>query len=392
MKQHLLVAEPHADGHRSSYVRWIVEGMAARNHTVLVVTTEAAADNPVLNSMLADKERITIHTMPELRWNESPSGRFSLLWREWQYWRWFRRCGALARASARIDAVVMPYLDYCFHVVALLGSPFRGLPWCAITMRTVVAEGESVRRGVRWRLLPRILRQCSLTALFVISPSFTKRLEQINKGIWRKLRYLADPGELRSVESRPRARELLDIPAAAFTLLVFGTIDERKGLLRLLPAVRQLSRSRDFRVLIVGRQSEEIRSALSNAEHAEMVRSRRLIILNRFVDDREQGLVFAASDAVWLGYENHEHMSGVMVLAGLAGLPIVATERGEIGQLARRLELGPVVNVTSIESVLQGLTLLCSEEHRSRYGACGRRAFSDHSPEAFAATIDAAFQ
>ena len=50
--------------------------------------------------------------------------------------------------------------------------------------------------------------------------------------------------------------------------------------------------------------------------------------MNRYLNMDEENMVFSAADVVWLGYQGHYHMSGVLVQAGVMGLPVVASDEG----------------------------------------------------------------
>jgi glycosyltransferase involved in cell wall biosynthesis len=64
---------------------------------------------------------------------------------------------------------------------------------------------------------------------------------------------------------------------------------------------------------------------------------------------------FRAADLVWLGYQSHFSMSGVLVLAAIAGVPVVSTHKGLIGWMTREHELGDVIDVERASEVTQCL-------------------------------------
>src|SRR5690606_23421565 len=85
------------------------------------------------------------------------------------------------------------------------------------------------------------------------------------------------------------------------------------------------------------------------------------------------------ADAVWLGYESHHYMSGVLVLAGLAGLPVVATDEGEVGAFVREHEMGALIDRAGVESVRAALAALADAPARARWGLRASTAVAEHT-------------
>jgi glycosyltransferase involved in cell wall biosynthesis len=269
-----------------------------------------------------------------------------------------------------VDMVIIPYLDYCFHAMALTGSPFGDTPWAAITMRLTHVPGLDTRR----LLLRRLLRDPHLRLLFSLT-ALDARWRRI-RGT-SKLRYLPDPGDLREPMDRDAARRDLGIPADALVILVYGTIDDRKGLVPLMEALECASAPSAV-LLVVGRQSAEIRNYVAAPRFTSTREQARLIEVDQFVDDAMQGRAFAASDVVWLGYVGHSGMSGVLVLAGLARRAVIVTNAGELGRLAREHAFGPTVEAGDTEAIVAALREVNDPQVRARSAQACHRAFEAH--------------
>jgi glycosyltransferase involved in cell wall biosynthesis len=297
----------------------------------------------------------------------APAPLASRLSREFEYRRCFRDAAMKAKG---VDLVIIPYLDYCFHAMALTGSPFGDTPWAAITMRLTHVPGLHTRR----LLLRRLLRDPHLRLLFSLT-ALDARWQRI-RGT-SKLRYLPDPGDLREPMDRDAARRDLGIPADALVILVYGTIDDRKGLVQLVEALASAAAPSAV-LLVVGRQSAEIRKYLATPRFTSIRGQGRLIEVDQFVDDATQAGAFAAADVVWLGYVGHLGMSGVLVLAGLARRAVIATSAGELGRLAREHLLGPVVDVGHAEQIVAALRAVKDPELRARFAESCHRTFEAH--------------
>ena len=171
----ILIVEPHADGHHASYVRWLLQAMGRRHWTAVIATTAEALAHPSLNSIIAEFGDVGLHIMKDIpRGGRRARGYLWLVRREFAYWREFQRAAQQVSVKMPIDAVILPYVDYCFFALAILRSPFHRHPWCGISMRLrVAAEQRDERTAVpfKWRAARRLLGDPGLKALFVINPS-----------------------------------------------------------------------------------------------------------------------------------------------------------------------------------------------------------------------------
>jgi len=390
----VLIVEPHASGHHASYLRWIVKGAHARRWRVVIATSRAALSHPSLGCLSTDCGDVELHLIADLPIDGGPAVRkHRLIRRELLYWKAFKRAAAEVSRQSPIDAVILPYIDYCFHALAILGSPFRGLPWCGISMRLRldIDESRSAPRspsGLKWRLARRILGGKTLRMLFSINPSVQDMPSGwCSPALSSKLRYVCEPAEFHPAGGRDEARTALGIDAGKIAILAFGVIDERKGIDSLLNALVSHEDLENYVVILAGRQSAGVRNQLRIAPGADLESSNRLIVMDRFLTDIEQNALFTAADVAWLGYRNHIYMSGVLVLAGRAGMPVLGTRHGEIGRLIAKYGLGLSVSVDRPAELTAALLEMRDARTRTEMGQRARTAFAGHTAENFAAEI-----
>lgn len=389
-----IVLEPFATGHRPTYVSWITDTLLRCDVDVRIVAPRPVLDHPAIAS-LTDATRGG--SRPHLVEVDAPpvsSGRRGALalWRfEQQMHAWLadahRRASGLDDST---DLVVVPYLDYCFHYIAINGSPFRGARWCGITMRT-----EFPRQGVRWsaraalriRLLQRMLGQPALHAVFSIDPSAREYIaERSTDRRWSALRYLPDRAETVPVQPRARARESLGLPSDERVVLLFGSIDPRKGLPELLEGAAARADSNRWTVLVAGRQTPHAR-ALINTWRASHESGPQLWIHDAFVEPSLAGTLFGACDVVWVGYPAHRSMSGVLVQAALAGKSVIAHEGTLIAALAEQGGVGTVCDVRLPQAVARALGLAVHPDRLAAARTAGPLSFAAHRPESAAQAL-----
>ena len=184
------------------------------------------------------------------------------------------------------------------------------------------------------------------------------------------------------------ARSSLGIRRGAVVIFVYGGISERKGIGELLTALGTLCGNQDVDVIIAGRQSKSVRETIDSPGFAPLVATGQLHQIDRFLNVKEELLVFSAADIVWLGYKDFSMMSGVLVQAGQMSLPVIATSDGLIGRLTKTHGLGLVVDIRDGCEVRRAIEVLAgSSALRMEFGKNGKKKFSAHTVCNFVDTI-----
>jgi len=136
--------------------------------------------------------------------------------------------------------------------------------------------------------------------------------------------------------------------------------------------------------MFAGRQDEDVESFLKSPLGTRLKTSGRFHQINRHLNSDEENMVFSAADVIWLGYQGHYHMSGVVVQAGVMGLPVLACEEGLIGWLTRRFKSGLVVSISSPSAIAKAIEDLSQNvKVAQQYGENGRLAYASHTEENF---------
>lgn len=331
---HVHLFEPRADGHRMQYVRRLVEAAPAGWRLSLSTFPSALAHPGTQAALAAGGSRlatVTIAGEPDFDQRVRGADGFAL---QPAYWRLMRRHWRGLDAAARGDLVVVPYLDYASYAIGAFGSPFVDTPFAGILMRPdfhwaeqgVVAPRARHARLKRC-LFGRLLKHRRLRCLLTIDPSLRDWAAHARPSGHERLRYADDPADLRGDGGRDEARRHFGLRPDATVLLLFGSIDLRKGLRALLELARRSDLPDDVQVLVAGRQSDEVRALLA----ATPLPPGRLVQADRYVSRQEEWLAFAAADFGWVAYEGFYGPSGVLAQCQQAGLAIVHRGEGLIG-------------------------------------------------------------
>lgn len=221
------------------------------------------------------------------------------------------------------------------------------------------ANSREKLQGWRKRQLIRlVVRRRSLKALFCLDPFVVPTLNQ-----WAKravATYLPDPVEVYTTTDAEAAslRNHLHIEPGRQIMLVFGQLDERKGLFILIEALKRLPPDQQVRwcLLLAGPVDESLIPALTTSlDTLTADTAVQLVRQHSFVTERDIQSYFTLSDLIVTLYQRHIGMSAVLVRAAAAGKPVLSSDYGLMGQLVKTRQLGQAVNAESPAAVADAL-------------------------------------
>jgi len=375
---HILIVEVNLDGHHAIYLQKIAESYMRLGHVVTVVVSENCRNHNCLNYLFEIfNHQLQIYGLKKLDLERAFKSKFGDVGREIWLWNLFRKTHTSIDKNRKVDFVLLPYGDYCLNAFGLLGSPFGKSAWGAICMRPAfhlkecgVIAPTTVLLNIKRHLFKRALQIKTLNTLFSIDELLPTYINKKYPKIANKLVYLPDPAEppmnLDSTELRQRYR----IPLNAKLILVYGAINERKGILNLLDALELSPALCEWHALVVGRQSQEVRDALSTVRWSKLNQSNRIHAIDEFVTDEIEHHVFAICDVVWVAYVKHYTMSGVIVRAGMNHKPVISCKEGLIGWFVRVHGVGLIVdsNIEGIQKVIVALEVKRLSEELGKAG------------------------
>ncbi len=390
-----MIAEPQPDGHRMHYVRYVAAELLARGATVQLLTTRKALSHPAYKLLASETAGDVETIIMETGWEDRVLGQDDLPRRQLRFFVQFKRYFGTAPRKQRPAVLFVPTLDHCDKLIGAFGSPFGTIPFTGLALALKFhfrAMGvikpfradDPVEEFLYWKML----RRDSLRRFFTIDKSLVEYVGQRQPELAHKVDYVPDPVEIRAEMSRADARALLRLSPRSCVVLVYGEIEKRKGIECLLRATDDPNFPVDAVIVLAGPQTEEVRALVGGERACRLRLDGRLVEVDRFLVGRDEDVVFGAADIVWLGYENFYWMSAVMIQAGRAGLPVIASPSGLVGRLNREHLLGLEV-VPSDRSAVAGAvrrlaadTLLAAE-----LGENGRRLARSHDAKAFAVSI-----
>lgn len=293
---------------------------------------------------------------------DSGMSRFRRNFREWQLF-----CN-YAEALQTTHALIM-YLDTCELPLAMgMRSP---CPFSGIYFRPTFHYQMFVNykpnfkdKQQQWRerlTWVRILNHPQLETVFCLDPFAVTALSTQSQNA--KVVHLPDP-----VQPYPSIsldlemlRTQLRVETDRRVFLLFGGLDERKGIYQLLEAIQLLSPElcEHLCLLLVGgtdpNQQVTIRQKI-----AVICQTQPLQVIEHyeFIPEADVPSYFQLADAILAPYQRHVGMSGILLLAAAAGKPVLSSDYGLMGELAQQYQLGLVVDSTKPTEIAKALATL----------------------------------
>jgi glycosyltransferase involved in cell wall biosynthesis len=385
----VLILELGAVGHHPSYVRWLLESDLSKSANITLASRREMFEHPAIRDCAVPFTPHQIDVGPELQASLDDVSSAGLIRNSWIIGNLYRKAYFTLARSASIDFVIVAFLDYCLLGLAVPQEAFEGTPWMTITMRTmfhyghmgVSAPQQKLKTTIRRLLFYRILKQKSMIAILTIDPTLAEFAAQQRNPVLRKIEYLADPAKHHSVlPPKAFAKRQLGIPEDARVVLLYGEISRRKGVFSLVEAAANPACPLVVRVLLAGRNSEPGELVKSEA-FQRLTAQGRIHIIDGYLDDEQERLVLAAADCMWVGYTDFYGLSSMMVLSGRHAVPVLASQDGLIGHIARKFEIGVIIEPRNPPSVVAALIRLVNEpEFFVRAGRNGVTVFQKHRP------------
>jgi glycosyltransferase involved in cell wall biosynthesis len=217
----------------------------------------------------------------------------------------------------------------------------------------------------KW-MLQRVLSLSELSNLFCLDRSSVLFIQKMTKRV--RVLPLSDPVKNYQITASQvqNLRLSLGVRNDRKVFLMFGYLDERKGIEPVLDAIRQLSREESSRLTLVlaGPISDQYRLSI-NARIENMDNDTQIICQYTRFSGLDIQLFFELSDFVLTLYRRHIGMSSILVRAALSGKPLISSDFGYMGSLVKAKKLGMVVDSNSVPSIREALRQALKGEVRT---------------------------
>jgi glycosyltransferase involved in cell wall biosynthesis len=384
----ILIYDPLVGGHHAEYVLHLIRQrhrFAPETQLHLGIREALIQSSPELkNALDTESIDVRVHRVDDV---ESPS-----LWKSAsKQTREFNRLiqdlqprYALAMYADHLQAGLATTLRFPFPV-HIAGIFFR--PTFHREQERFRAQGlKGVLRSLRKKaLFAAAIRNRHFKTAFCLDPFASKK----GSLMWPRVAFRALPDPM-DTEVRAEWRAGRSLDDTRRNVLVFGVLDDRKGVRPLLDAVRRLSdaEAKRLRIVMVGAVPEEANWLYEEVESTRQSTSAEVQIHpGRIPDDQIQRMI-GSFDLVSLLYQReHIGSSGVLIRAAAAAVPVLATKNGLVGYYVNEHRLGMTVDAEQPEAIQKALQSWLGDDDLS-FDVKSAQAFASmHTPESYARTI-----
>ncbi|MGA0556228.1 glycosyltransferase [Larkinella sp. VNQ87] len=231
------------------------------------------------------------------------------------------------------------------------------------------------------------LRKSSLANVFCLDHSAVEGLRQLAPAA--KVWPLADPVESYSITPAEvqQLRHDLQIDANRRVFLLFGYLDDRKGIEPLLDALKELPKPQQQAVclVLVGPIQPDYKQKIEQ-KITDVGGEVQIVRVYQEIKGRQIQLYFELADYALALYQRHVGMASVVVRAAVSRKPVLASDYGYLGHLVQTEHLGVVADTTSPAAIRAMLERVLTTE--IPYSKTNLQKLADHNSDVyFAETI-----
>lgn len=400
-KPSVMIFDMDVEGHHASYIRYVVDYWIQQNKDsdLLIIVTPKFIElhEGLVNFSVRESQgkvqfiSISNEEIENLEFNR----RRSILSRAFTEWKLF----CTYAKSLNIKHGVLMYFDY-FQIPLIFGqrSPcsvsgiyFRPALHYDSLFPSKSTFKEKLKNFLKKNILKLALKQSQFNILFCLDQFSIDYIRRLNPKA--HIQYLPDPINLHQVDPQEvdRLKEKLKIEDNRHVFLLFGSLDKRKGIYKVLEAIQQFDfqTAQSICLLFVGRLSSSDRELFKNTVAMVSGSSNvQIIIRDEFIDDDEIQAYFEITDIVLIPYQRHVGMSGILLHAATTRKTMIVSNYGLLGKLVEIYDLG--INIDSdcsIDLMKAMKSCLHKTEYREINANLREQFIKEHSVEIFQHTL-----
>lgn len=368
-----LIIEPEPNGHYIIlYIKFIIRILSKKNHQLIFLTTRKAAKHKSFKIVMQENPNIKIeyisHIMPR---NYTT---LSLIIYQIKLFFVLKKTVNKIYKKYQFDHIFLNSLDHIDKALALFGDPFKNINFSGILVNPKFHLKEC-NLGLAGRfnffskiLFRRLLRIKNLKNILTNDYWFIRYVKDKNYDSYSKLHYLCEPREFKFNFKKITARKKLKFPLNSFLILVYGALKESKGITELINIFQSYNINKNIKIVIAGKQDFYIKNLFKNKKIKDLIIKKKIFVLDGFLDDKQEGLLFSSADLVWVAYrKNFPFLSGVLYQAAVKNLPILACNHGIINKMNKKYKLGFSVNIENLAHLVEKINKICEKKSYDRF-------------------------
>ena len=349
----ILLIELETKGHHiSSYLKSIIDNLQ-RNKCKIYLLSSKSVNKEIFNF----KKKIKIFFIKKENLNKINYLHLIIL----QFRNYFlikKKFKELTK-QYHFDAIYLNNLDHYDKALSILGSPFGKSEFFGLFLNPKILYSEefnilnSLKIWVYRIFFNNLMNIKTLKKIFILNPLC---LKYISKKLITKIELLNDIGTFlyknKILFNKNYCKKILNIDKSSFVILVYGRIREDKELIYLINVVKKFYLNFKIKIIVAGEQDDYTKNILRDSIYNDNYIKNKFIIINKFIDEKLEQILFKSSDLIWTGYsKNFTGSSGVYFLSSVNKRPIISSNHGLIYWYNKKYQIGKSTDLRNLVKV-----------------------------------------
>ena len=346
------------------YVRFLVRGLVKKKINFSILTSKKIKKHNSFDILKKEKKKIKFYFLDDLEYPKQKDPISLLFFQISNYFKIKKRFEFINRKE-KFDYIFLTTLDHIDKVVPFFGSPFGKNKFSSIILNPKNHLNKyklaqyNFKKFIYDINIKKILKINYLDNLFSNDPLFVKYIKKKYINLSKKIHYFEEPVELNYLKKVNVAKKELKFNSKDFVILIYGAIKNSKSVIDLIQILHNRNLKKNIKVLLCGVQTKKIKNFLKHKNCINLINENKLKIINKFLNLREEGRVFSASDLIWIVYKDGSFgSSGVLFLAKKSKKPILTSKSGIPYWFNKKYMLGPSIDINNQKQVVKILNKL----------------------------------
>lgn len=371
----ILLIEMEVGGHHmTSYTRSIVSNLIKNKKKIILLTSHEIKKKEFY---LYFKQNTTIFYEKKIKYPTIKS-QINFFKFQLNYYNLVKKTFEKIYKKNKIEHVYINNLDFFDKPLSVYGSPFKNVNFSGLYLNPKfymsfnIFSINFIKKIIYEKLFLRLLHLKDLKNLFFVDPLCFSYLNKIKKNYQKKISFINDLGTANQIKkndmSKKKCQKFLNIEKNNFVILVYGSIRENKSLNELIKVTALLKKDHNIKIIIAGSQDKETRFFLKRKILSIKPVSKNFIIIDQYISDGMEKIIFKAADVTWLGYSKKFYgSSGVFFLSCQNKVPVIGSNHGVLGWYLKKFNVGFSTDLLNTKSVITILRKLIIKPNKLKY-------------------------
>jgi len=349
----ILLIELETKGHHiSSYLKSIIDNLQRKKHKIFLLTTKSKN-----KKIFSFKKKIKIFLIKKK--NIKKINYFNLIILQFQNFFLIQKKFNELTKQYNFDAIYLNNIDHYDKALTIFGSPFGKVGFFGLFLNPKIIYNEkfnilnSLKIFVYRIFFNNLMNIKTLKKIFIVNPLC---LKYMSKKIVSKIQLLNDIGNFlyknKIIFKKNHCKKILNINKSSFVILVYGRIREDKELVYLINVVKKFYLNHKIKIIVAGEQDEYTKNILRDSIYTDIYIKNKFTIINKFIDENLEQILFKSSDLIWTGYsKDFTGSSGVYFLSSANKRPVISSNHGLIYWYNKKYQIGKSTDLRNLVKV-----------------------------------------